>query len=194
MSLVQLSYHMKIYDITVHMGWYNAAFFPYVCVVRWYFSVISGLFLCLTALVCPGLLVGALDTVLDSNARVTPFRILLQMPGSQVSWTIACGKLWEMSLFPLADSQKCWSVGPCFYSLSLALSVYLFLWCVSVVIQVQLLRTWTGIGTGWSRTYSTLSQCLRTRRMSPASSKGKSRYCTIRTRPTIDLWCTVNTL
>lgn len=93
MSLVQLSYHMKIYDITVHMGWYNAAFFPYVCVVRWYFSVISGLFLCLTALVCPGLLVGALDTVLDSNARVTPFRILLQVPGSQVSWTIACGKL-----------------------------------------------------------------------------------------------------
>uniref|UniRef100_A0A8C7IAN4 TBC1 domain family member 8B n=1 Tax=Oncorhynchus kisutch TaxID=8019 RepID=A0A8C7IAN4_ONCKI len=38
-----------------------------------------------------GLLVGALDTVLDSNARVTPFRILLQVPGSQVSWTIACG-------------------------------------------------------------------------------------------------------
>uniref|UniRef100_A0A674E6I3 TBC1 domain family member 8B n=1 Tax=Salmo trutta TaxID=8032 RepID=A0A674E6I3_SALTR len=38
-----------------------------------------------------GLLVGALDSVLDSNARVTPFRILLQMPGSQVSWTIACG-------------------------------------------------------------------------------------------------------
>ncbi|KAL0963691.1 hypothetical protein UPYG_G00309630 [Umbra pygmaea] len=38
-----------------------------------------------------GLLVGALDTVLDSNARVTPFRILLQVPGSQVSWAIACG-------------------------------------------------------------------------------------------------------
>uniref|UniRef100_A0A4W5NIL0 TBC1 domain family member 8B n=1 Tax=Hucho hucho TaxID=62062 RepID=A0A4W5NIL0_9TELE len=38
-----------------------------------------------------GLLVGALDSVLDSNARVTPFRILLQVPGSQVSWTIACG-------------------------------------------------------------------------------------------------------
>uniref|UniRef100_A0A8C7IAP3 TBC1 domain family member 8 n=1 Tax=Oncorhynchus kisutch TaxID=8019 RepID=A0A8C7IAP3_ONCKI len=42
-----------------------------------------------------GLLVGALDTVLDSNARVTPFRILLQVPGSQVSWTIACGKHWD---------------------------------------------------------------------------------------------------
>ncbi|KAM7380087.1 hypothetical protein PAMP_003406 [Pampus punctatissimus] len=38
-----------------------------------------------------GLLVGALDTVLDSNARVTPFRILLQVPGSQVSWVIASG-------------------------------------------------------------------------------------------------------
>uniref|UniRef100_A0A4W3JVU8 TBC1 domain family member 8B n=1 Tax=Callorhinchus milii TaxID=7868 RepID=A0A4W3JVU8_CALMI len=38
-----------------------------------------------------GLLVGALDAVLDSNARVTPFRILHQMPGSQVYWVIACG-------------------------------------------------------------------------------------------------------
>eukprot|EP00066_Takifugu_rubripes_P022284 XP_011611550.1 PREDICTED: TBC1 domain family member 8 [Takifugu rubripes] len=38
-----------------------------------------------------GLLVGALDTVLDSNARVTPFRILLQVPGSQTSWVIASG-------------------------------------------------------------------------------------------------------
>ncbi|KAM4561833.1 TBC1 domain family member 8 [Fundulus diaphanus] len=38
-----------------------------------------------------GLLVGALDTVLDSNARVTPFRILLQIPGSQISWVIASG-------------------------------------------------------------------------------------------------------
>ncbi|XP_023687547.2 TBC1 domain family member 8 [Paramormyrops kingsleyae] len=38
-----------------------------------------------------GLLVGALDTVLDSNARVAPFRILLQTPGSQVSWVIASG-------------------------------------------------------------------------------------------------------
>ncbi|XP_048453939.1 uncharacterized protein LOC125483311 isoform X1 [Rhincodon typus] len=38
-----------------------------------------------------GLLVGALDAVLDSNARVAPFRILHQMPGSQVYWAIACG-------------------------------------------------------------------------------------------------------
>ncbi|XP_051882548.1 TBC1 domain family member 8 isoform X2 [Pristis pectinata] len=38
-----------------------------------------------------GLLVGALDAVLDSNARVAPFRILHQMPGSQVYWVIACG-------------------------------------------------------------------------------------------------------
>lgn len=35
---------------------------------------------------------GALDTVLDSNARVTPFRILLQVPGSQTSWVIASGE------------------------------------------------------------------------------------------------------
>ncbi|KAL6100361.1 tbc1d8 [Pungitius sinensis] len=38
-----------------------------------------------------GLLVGALDSVLDSNARVSPFRILLQVPGSQVSWVVASG-------------------------------------------------------------------------------------------------------
>uniref|UniRef100_A0AAY4BEG7 Rab-GAP TBC domain-containing protein n=1 Tax=Denticeps clupeoides TaxID=299321 RepID=A0AAY4BEG7_9TELE len=38
-----------------------------------------------------GMLVGALDTVLDSNARVAPFRILLQVPGGQVSWVIASG-------------------------------------------------------------------------------------------------------
>ncbi|XP_048095393.1 TBC1 domain family member 8 [Alosa alosa] len=38
-----------------------------------------------------GMLVGALDTVLDSNARVTPFRIVLQVPCSQVSWVIASG-------------------------------------------------------------------------------------------------------
>uniref|UniRef100_A0A8C2CG32 TBC1 domain family member 8 n=1 Tax=Cyprinus carpio TaxID=7962 RepID=A0A8C2CG32_CYPCA len=38
-----------------------------------------------------GLLVGALDTVLDSNARVAPFRIVLHVPGSQVSWVIASG-------------------------------------------------------------------------------------------------------
>ncbi|XP_061649222.1 TBC1 domain family member 8 isoform X2 [Phyllopteryx taeniolatus] len=42
-----------------------------------------------------GLLVGALDTVLDSNARVTPFRILLQIPGSQISWIIASGAVME---------------------------------------------------------------------------------------------------
>lgn len=48
-----------------------------------------------------GLLVGALDTVLDSNARVTPFRILLQIPGSQMSWVIASG---ELNLQVLSDS------------------------------------------------------------------------------------------
>ncbi|XP_061774209.1 TBC1 domain family member 8 isoform X2 [Nerophis ophidion] len=42
-----------------------------------------------------GLLVGALDTVLDSNARVTPFRILLQVPGSPISWIIASGAAME---------------------------------------------------------------------------------------------------
>ncbi|XP_073906476.1 TBC1 domain family member 8 isoform X1 [Castor canadensis] len=40
-----------------------------------------------------GRLVGALDAVLDSNARIAPFRILLQVPGSQVYSPIACGEL-----------------------------------------------------------------------------------------------------
>ncbi|XP_039736172.1 TBC1 domain family member 9B isoform X4 [Pteropus medius] len=38
-----------------------------------------------------GLLVGTLDVVLDSSARVAPFRILHQTQDSQVYWTVACG-------------------------------------------------------------------------------------------------------
>ncbi|XP_053436265.1 TBC1 domain family member 8B isoform X1 [Nycticebus coucang] len=38
-----------------------------------------------------GLLVGTLDSVLDSTARVAPFRILHQTPDSQVCLSIACG-------------------------------------------------------------------------------------------------------
>uniref|UniRef100_UPI0037E83F47 TBC1 domain family member 9B isoform X3 n=1 Tax=Semicossyphus pulcher TaxID=241346 RepID=UPI0037E83F47 len=37
-----------------------------------------------------GLLVGTLDVVLDSSARVAPYRILLQTADSQVYWNIAC--------------------------------------------------------------------------------------------------------
>ncbi|XP_069492814.1 TBC1 domain family member 8 isoform X2 [Ambystoma mexicanum] len=42
-----------------------------------------------------GRLVGALDAVLDSNARIAPFRILLQVPGSPVYSTLACGATLE---------------------------------------------------------------------------------------------------
>ncbi|XP_053086399.1 TBC1 domain family member 8B isoform X2 [Pangasianodon hypophthalmus] len=38
-----------------------------------------------------GLLVGTLDTVFDSTAKVAPYRILHQTPDSQVYWNIACG-------------------------------------------------------------------------------------------------------
>ncbi|XP_062342298.1 TBC1 domain family member 8B isoform X1 [Osmerus eperlanus] len=38
-----------------------------------------------------GLLVGTLDTVLDSTSKVAPFRILHQTPDSQVYWSVACG-------------------------------------------------------------------------------------------------------
>lgn len=40
----------------------------------------------------PGLLVGTLDVVLDSSARVAPYRILHQTQDSQVYWTVACGR------------------------------------------------------------------------------------------------------
>ncbi|XP_075055542.1 TBC1 domain family member 9 isoform X2 [Mixophyes fleayi] len=38
-----------------------------------------------------GLLVGTLDVVLDSSARVAPYRILYQTPDSLIYWIIACG-------------------------------------------------------------------------------------------------------
>lgn len=38
-----------------------------------------------------GLLVGTLDVVLDSSARVAPYRILYQTPDSLTYWIIACG-------------------------------------------------------------------------------------------------------
>uniref|UniRef100_A0A4W3K7P1 TBC1 domain family member 9 n=1 Tax=Callorhinchus milii TaxID=7868 RepID=A0A4W3K7P1_CALMI len=38
-----------------------------------------------------GLLVGTLDVVLDSSARVAPYRILYQSPDSVVYWAVACG-------------------------------------------------------------------------------------------------------
>lgn len=44
-----------------------------------------------------GLLVGTLDVVLDSSARVAPYRILHQTQDSQVYWTVACGKCPESS-------------------------------------------------------------------------------------------------
>uniref|UniRef100_A0A8D0H8E9 TBC1 domain family member 9 n=1 Tax=Sphenodon punctatus TaxID=8508 RepID=A0A8D0H8E9_SPHPU len=50
-----------------------------------------------------GRLVGALDAVLDSNARVAPYRILLQIPGSPVYSAIACGEL-------LNGSEVYWAI------------------------------------------------------------------------------------
>lgn len=52
---------------------------------------------------CLGRLVGALDAVLDSNARVAPFRILLQVPGAPVYSAIACGEL-------LNGSEVYWAI------------------------------------------------------------------------------------
>jgi hypothetical protein len=58
-----------------------------------------------------GRLVGALDAVLDSNARIAPFRILLQVPGSQVYSPIACGELLNGSdvYWAIATGEFCFS-------------------------------------------------------------------------------------
>lgn len=57
---------------------------------------------------------GALDAVLDSSARVAPFRILLQVPGSQVYSPIACGELLNGSdmYWAIATGEFCyrWNV------------------------------------------------------------------------------------
>ncbi|XP_069749553.1 TBC1 domain family member 8B isoform X2 [Narcine bancroftii] len=66
-----------------------------------------------------GLLVGTLDTVFDSTSKVAPYRILHQIPESQVYWSIACGasseeinKHWEwleqnvMPILSIFDSGK----------------------------------------------------------------------------------------
>ncbi|XP_029460660.1 TBC1 domain family member 8 isoform X2 [Rhinatrema bivittatum] len=57
----------------------------------------------ITIKILKGRLVGALDAVLDSNARVAPYRILLQVPGSQVYSAIACGEL-------LTGSEVYWAI------------------------------------------------------------------------------------
>lgn len=49
-------------------------------------------FTCVPIFLCAGLLVGTLDVVLDSSARVAPYRILLQTADSQIYWNIACGE------------------------------------------------------------------------------------------------------
>uniref|UniRef100_A0AAX7VTW3 TBC1 domain family member 8B n=1 Tax=Astatotilapia calliptera TaxID=8154 RepID=A0AAX7VTW3_ASTCA len=48
-------------------------------------------FLYIIVLYATGLLVGTLDTVLDSTSKVAPYRILHHTPDSQVYWSIACG-------------------------------------------------------------------------------------------------------
>lgn len=53
-----------------------------------------------------GLLVGTLDVVLDSSARVAPYRILYQTPDSLVYWTIACGKSQDSMMHMFTEKKK----------------------------------------------------------------------------------------
>ncbi|KAB0341121.1 hypothetical protein FD754_018047 [Muntiacus muntjak] len=50
------------------------------------------------------LLVGTLDSVLDSTAKVAPFRILHQTPDSQVYLSIACGELPDLGIEPASPA------------------------------------------------------------------------------------------
>lgn len=59
---------------------------PYLCS---YNQILS---LSVSLLFPLGLLVGTLDVVLDSSARVAPYRILHQTGDSQLFWSIACGQ------------------------------------------------------------------------------------------------------
>lgn len=60
--------------------------------MKWYwFYVLSNPYFN-SLFITTGLLVGTLDSVLDSTAKVAPFRILHQTPDSQVYLSIACGK------------------------------------------------------------------------------------------------------
>lgn len=51
-----------------------------------------------------GLLVGTLDTVLDSTSKVAPYRILHHTPDSQIYWSIACGMFFH--LYPTRQLHK----------------------------------------------------------------------------------------
>uniref|UniRef100_A0AAG2TEQ7 TBC1 domain family member 9B n=1 Tax=Homo sapiens TaxID=9606 RepID=A0AAG2TEQ7_HUMAN len=53
-----------------------------------------------------GLLVGTLDVVLDSSARVAPYRILHQTQDSQVYWTVACGNHRRREQEPAAPGRR----------------------------------------------------------------------------------------
>lgn len=53
-----------------------------------------------------GLLVGTLDVVLDSSARVAPYRILYQTPDSLVYWTIAHGNILPRSITSCSSASK----------------------------------------------------------------------------------------
>uniref|UniRef100_A0A8C6ET28 Uncharacterized protein n=1 Tax=Marmota marmota marmota TaxID=9994 RepID=A0A8C6ET28_MARMA len=53
-----------------------------------------------------GLLVGTLDSVLDSTAKVAPFRILHQTPDSQVYLSIACGDIRPWIPFPAPPEKR----------------------------------------------------------------------------------------
>lgn len=60
---------------------------------------------------------GTLDVVLDSSARVAPYRILYQTPDSLVYWTIACGKWQDLEIgrdvgigSVVSDGKECFFV------------------------------------------------------------------------------------
>lgn len=76
---------------SVHRLWTSALSAVIIlcfCLTQFFVLVLHCCNSCLCFL---GLLVGTLDVVLDSSARVAPYRILHQTQDSQVYWAVACG-------------------------------------------------------------------------------------------------------
>lgn len=102
-----------------------------------------------------GLLVGTLDTVLDSTSKVAPYRILHHTPDSQIYWTIACGMCQFCLQSVIFDKS---------FSLKLELKPNALL----IFAQVSHKKRLCSTGTGCSRTSCGLSPFLTPVKISPA--------------------------
>ncbi|XP_070838594.1 TBC1 domain family member 8B isoform X3 [Chaetodon trifascialis] len=90
-----------------------------------------------------GLLVGTLDTVLDSTSKVAPYRILHHTPDSQVYWSIACGMSLDFHLI-MANPQFFSDLRRLFFTLDV----------VSGVTKEEIVQHWEWLQQNIMRTLS----------------------------------------